>query len=137
MLQTIIAQLVETPEQAVNAIGQIISAFQNGYWNVGAGLIIAILAWVFTRFIMPTFVKKWIPVLTLSVAVLVGAAASLYQLPQDAVWYAYVESILLNAIVMGGTSNGLWSMVLKYILPTEPKLIKKPVKKVAKKAKKK
>ena len=137
MLQTIIAQLVETPEQAVNAIGQIISAFQNGYWNVGAGLIIAILAWVFTRFIMPTFAKKWIPLLTLSVAVLVGAAASLYQLPQDAVWYAYVESILLNAIVMGGTSNGLWSMVLKYILPTEPKLIKKPVKKAVKKVKKK
>lgn len=117
----LISQVPENPEAIVEKVQSAFGALQNGYYNVGIGALITVAAWVFFTFIMPQFKKKLIPLITLIVATVVAVGEALAIIPQDATWWVYVEQIVLGAVVMGGVSNGLWSMLFKHVLPKSQK----------------
>ena len=104
----------DVDEDPAGTVSEIIQAFQDGRWAVGAGLLVMFLVWILREYIWKYIPKNIVPWLALSLAMVVTVAVGLVA---GTVWW----QALIDGLLTGSVAMAFWSMLFKHILPNKNK----------------
>jgi len=99
----------ENPAANIEAI---ISAFKEGRWAAGIGLVVMFLIWGLRRFLWKLIPKSALPYVTLALGCAVTVSIELIS---GIVWW----KTLIDGFLASASAMALWSLVFKHVLSSK------------------
>jgi len=106
----------------VPSIGEFMDAIGNKHWPLVVALGLTIVVWVIRNFVKDKVPTKYLPYLTLAIAVLSSTSARIIQaISNDVPWWQGLIQGILEGATIGWVAMGQWSSGVKKLSSTQPK----------------